>query len=85
MCLENGEKVRVTTRNVHRVDCQCMSLRMTSSSLVDRDFINRGKEGLKKQIFDELCLTCPQAIQEDLSRRQLEIETEVEKKGQYWG
>lgn len=60
VCLENGEKVRVTTRHVHRVDSQCVSLRATSSSLVDRDFINRGEEeGLKKQIFDELSLTCP--------------------------
>lgn len=44
VCLENGEKVRVTLRNVHRVDCHSMSPRMTSSSLVDKDFINRGEE-----------------------------------------
>lgn len=37
---------------------------MTSSSLVGKDFINRGEEGLKKQIFGELSLTCPLVIQD---------------------
>lgn len=59
VCLKNGEKIRVALGDVHRVDCQSMSPRMTSRSQVDKDFINRGEEELKKQIFAELSLTCP--------------------------
>lgn len=59
VCLKNGEKIRVTLRNAHRVDCRSMSTRMTSRSRVDKDLINRGEEELKKQIFAELSLPCP--------------------------